>query len=194
MIPADNPRMSTNPYAPPVANVENVPGPERTSARFFAVAPWKLVLMCLVTLGLYQLYWFYQHWVCVRRHDGSAILPVPRAIFGVFYCHSLFSRIRKEGELQGLSDPPAAGMLATVWILASLAWRLPGALALLGVVSWFTMIPIQAYAKRINAKVAPACDRNARLTGLNWVGLVLGGAFFGFVVVGLAVGEPPTAP
>jgi hypothetical protein len=186
--------MSTNPYAPPLANVLNVPEPEGSSARFFAVAPWKLVLMCLVTLGLYQLYWFYQHWVLVRRYDRSTILPVPRAIFGLFYCYSLFSRIRKEGELLGLSEPPAAGLLATVWIIASIAWRLPGALALLGVVSWFTMIPIQTYANRINAKEAPDSDRNARLTWLNWVGLVLGGAFFGFVVVGLLVGEAPPAP
>jgi hypothetical protein len=184
--------MSINPYAPPVAHVENVPDPERKPPRFFAVAPWKMVLMCLVTLGMYQLYWFYQNWACVRRAERSTILPVPRAIFGVFYCYSLFSRICKDGVTQGLSAPPAAGALATVWIVSSIAWRLPGALALLGVVSWFALIPIQAYANRINAEVAPHSDRNGRLTWVNWIGVVLGGAFFGLVVIGLIVG--PQSP
>jgi hypothetical protein len=181
--------MSFNPYAPPLAIVENPSNPEEVSPRFFAVAPWKLLLMCLVTLGFYQLYWFYQNWVCVRTRDRSAIWPVPRAVFGVFFCYSLFSRMRKDGQAEALSGPPAAGALAFLWILSSFAWRLPGLLSLLGVMAWFALVPMQDYANRINAKVAPGLDRNARLSALNWVAVVLGGAVFGLMVVGLAIGE-----
>ncbi|MEP6503215.1 MAG: hypothetical protein ABJD97_07795 [Betaproteobacteria bacterium] len=181
--------MSTNPYAPPVAVVETVPDPDRGSAYYFAVAGWKIVLMSLVTLGLYQIYWFYMNWARVKTRDRSNIMPAPRAIFGFFFCYAMFARVRKDGEAQGLSGPPGAGALATAWIVASLAWRAPGALALLGVLSWFVLLPIQDYANRINAKVAPGHDRNAHLSWLNWIAVVLGGGFFVLVVIGLAIGD-----
>jgi hypothetical protein len=181
--------MSINPYAPPVAVVETLPDPDRATPRYFAVAGWKIVVMCLVTVGFYQIYWFYMNWVHVRRNDQSDIWPVPRAIFGFFYCHSLFSRIRKDGQAQGLAGPPEAGWLALAWIVASLAWRIPGPAAFLGVLSWFAMVPMQGYANRINATVAPGHDRNARLSALNWVAVVLGGGFFVLMVIGVMVGH-----
>ena len=183
--------MSTNPYAPPLAPVEDSPG-AGTPPMFFAAAPWKVALMCLCTLGLYQLYWFYENWRLVRQRDRSGILPVPRAIFGFFYCYSMFKRIRDDGKAQGLPQPPGAGMLATLWIVSSIAWRLPGAWALAGVASWFALLPMQAYANRINAKAAPGARLSARLTWLNWVAVVLGGAFFALVVLAL-VSPPPDA-
>ena len=179
--------MSTNPYAPPLAPVEDTTGSD--APMFFAVATWKVVLMCLVTLGLYQLYWFYENWRLVRARDRSNILPVPRAIFGLFYCYSMFKRIRDDGKALGLPKPPEAGALATLWIVSSIAWRLPGPWGLLGVVSWFAVLPIQAYANRINAQAAPAADRNARLSWLNWIAVVIGGAFFGLVLAALI--SPP---
>jgi len=177
--------MSTNPYAPPLAKVEDTPGSAETgSPVFFQVAPWKLGLMNFCTLGFYSLFWFYQHWRIVRTRDRSDIWPVPRAIFGVFFCHSLFARIRDDGRKRELVDPPAAGPLAALWIIASIAWRLPLPFAFVGVLSWLAVIPIQTYANRINAKAAPDAPRNDRLTWLNWVAVVLSAIFWVLVVVG----------
>jgi len=52
------------------------------------------------------------------------------------------------------------------------------------------LIPIQAHANRIDAKVAPASDRGACLAWLNCVGVVPGGAFVDFVAVGLLTAPP----
>jgi hypothetical protein len=179
----NNPRMSSNPYAPPLAKVEDTPDPEAGRPQFFAVAPWKMVVMCLATLGFYELYWSYEHWRIVRARDGSKILPVPRAIFSIFYCYALFSRVARDGTARNLSGAPAAGALAAGWIVSSLAWRLPGGLALLGLLSWFTMIPIQAYANRINAQAAPTAPRNDRLTWANWIIVAFALVFWGLVLL-----------
>jgi hypothetical protein len=169
--------------------VEDTPDFERGSPQFFQVAPWKLVLMTFCTVGFYQLFWAYQHWRIIRARDGSDIWPVPRAIFGVFFCYPLFSRIGKDGQARGLAGAPSAGPLATLWIISSIAWRLPGALCLVGLVSWLVLIPIQEYANRINAQAAPHAPRNDRLTWLNWVAVAIAATFWALVVVGLTLPE-----
>ena len=181
--------MSSNPYAPPLAKVEDTPDFETGTPQFFRVAPWKLVLMTFCTVGLYQLYWAYEHWRIIRTRDRSRIWPAPRAIFGVFFCYSLFSRIRKDGQARGLAGAPSAGSLATLWIITSIAWRLPGVLGLIGVVSWGVLVPIQEYANRINTQAAPRAPRNDRLTWLNWVAVGIAAAFWALVVVGLTLPE-----
>ena len=185
-----NPRMSTNPYAPPLARVDDARGSDVVvDAPFFAVAPWKVLLMCVVTMGLYQVYWFYANWRLVQRRERSEIWPVPRAIFGLFFCNALFQRMRRFGKERGVAGAESfsAGALATTWIIGSLAWRLPAPFTLVGLAAWIALLPVQSYASRVNAHVAPEADRNARLTWLNWIAVVLGGAFFVLVVIGLTV-------
>ncbi len=73
-------------------------------------------------------------------------------------------------------------MLATPWIVSGIAWRVPGTWALPGTGEWFGALPIQACANRINAQAAQAPSRNARLGWLDWVAVLIGGAFFGWVL------------
>ena len=41
-------------------------------------------------------------------------MPVPRVISGVSRCHSMFKRIRDDGQAQSLARPPDAGLMATL--------------------------------------------------------------------------------
>jgi hypothetical protein len=78
--------MSTNPYAPPNAVVADIPVADVThEAPLFAVSAFKLVIMSVFTLGLYQIYWFYRNWTCIKERDRSRILPALRSIFGIIY-------------------------------------------------------------------------------------------------------------
>ena len=181
--------MSSNPYAPPLAVVDEAPARDGTPPVFFAVGTAKLLTMTAATLGLYQVFWFYQQWRLVRARDGSAILPVPRAIFGLFFCHKLFARIAADGRAQGLSDPPAS-WLATAWVVGCIVWRLPGPAAFLGMLSWLTLLPMQDYANRLNAKVAPGHDRNTRLSWINWIVVLVAAGFYGLVLIGLLAPAP----
>ena len=94
--------MDQNPYAPPRAVVSE-PQPRISSdAPLFAISLTKLIVMNVVTLGIFELVWLYQHWATIRRRDRSDIWPVPRAIFGVLFGWSLFKRIQREGEQAGV--------------------------------------------------------------------------------------------
>jgi len=179
--------MSANPYAPPSAAVEDLSAAQASSnveTPWFAVSVIKLLVMSFCTLTLYQLYWLYQHWVQVKRRDDPSIVPAARAFFGVFFYYSLVSRIRtSEDKLTG-AGRLAAGAVATAWIISSLCWRAPDPYWLLGMISLFLNLPVQAAANRVNAVVAPGHNPNSRFTLWNWLIVVPGGIFWILAMIG----------
>jgi hypothetical protein len=142
----------------------------------------KLTVLSLCTCSLYELYWFYRNWQLIRARDQSNISPALRALFGVFFCYSCFARIRERGASLGVAPPLAAGALATAWIVTTIMWKLPDPYWLITFLAVVFLLPVQAYANRINSVVAPNHDPNARFSAWNWVAVVLGG---GMLILGI---------
>jgi hypothetical protein len=179
--------MEENVYAPPKAVVADVASiKNNTEVRFFAVSPVKLVVLSVCTLGLYQIYWFYKHWVLIKARSEPLIVPWARALFGVFWCYSCFEFIRNEERHLDVEPTLPAGPLAVGWIAASLTWRLPEPYFLIGFLGPLLLIPVQQHINRINTLVAPDHDRNTRFSVWNWLVVVVGGIFIGLVMIGLA--------
>ena len=152
---------------------------------FFAVPVWKLALMSFFTFGIYEFYWFYRNWQRIRVREQVNISPFCRAFFGVIFCYSCFERIKTYGLARGMTSGPPILLFTALWILATLARRLPAPLWPIFMVSVVFLLPVQAYANRINAQEMPTHDRNARLTGWNWGGIVIGGCVFALALFGL---------
>ena len=75
------------------------------------VSPLKLGVLSILTLGLYELYWFYKNWKLARDEGGAKVRPFWRAIFAIFFAPSLFVRIHNSAKAIGLeprSKPGAA--------------------------------------------------------------------------------------
>ena len=179
--------MEENVYAPPKAVVAD-PGAinSHTEVRFFAVSPVKLVALSVCTLGFYQVYWFYKHWVLIKERSEPDIVPWARALFGVFWCYSCFEFIRNDERHLGIEPTLPAGPLAIAWIAVSLTWRLPEPYYLIGFLSPLLLIPAQRHVNRINALAAPGHDQNTRFSAWNWLAVVVGGLFIGLIMLGLA--------
>lgn len=184
--------MEENLYAPPKAVVADVASIENDAAvRFFAVSPLKLVVLSVCTLGFYQIYWFYQHWVLIKKHSEPDIIPWARAVFGIFWCYSCFEFIREDDRHLEVEPPLPAGPLAAGWIAASLAWRLPAPYDLIGLVTPLLLVPVQRHVNHINALVAPHHDKNTRFSAWNWLALAGGVILFGLIMLGLSQPDPP---
>jgi hypothetical protein len=94
---------------------------------FYVVSQRKLAILFLATFGLYAVYWFYKNWDRYKdawpyaSEVGSTIWPVPRAVFSVFFVHSLFRKIKVHGQ----DKPAVAGwsnnLDATLMVLFLLA-------------------------------------------------------------------------
>src|SRR5688572_7674040 len=187
-----------NPYAPPKAAVADVAsGAAAAKPIFFAVSRQKLIVLLILTLTLYQLVWFYKNWALVRER-GESVWPLPRTLFGVLFCYSLFERVRERGAAHGVRLD--AGLLAAGFIFFSVAGnlldRLGDSLSVNGIgillqyVSAFFLVPVQSAIDAINRAEVPDHDPNDRFTALNWLWIVFGALLIGLVALGLSLPAP----
>ena len=156
--------------------------------KWFLVGEVKLAVMVVVTFGLYQLYWFYKQWDRVRD-AGDHVAPVPRAIFSVVFCYSLFRRIMDSTHAVGVNARVPPWLLAVGFILASLMWRLEGPAGFLGFLAFAPLVAAQRIANTVALAQGSTDDRNTRLTILNWGGVVVGSGLLAI----LAVSARPTS-
>jgi hypothetical protein len=175
-----------NPYAAPTARVDDAAVRPEVEPVFFAVSLLKLALMSVVTLGLYEVYWFYKNWKCAERNNGEKVNAPIRSVFYPLVSYSLFRRIREHARRAGTVEFPA-GWLAAALFLMTLLWRLPDPWWLAGFLGFLPLYPVQQAVNEINRKLAPEADANARFTGWNIFGLVAGGIVFVLAAIGAFV-------
>lgn len=86
--------------------------------QYFPVSEGKLITLYLLSFGLYGVYWFYKNWALQQPRMSKKIFPMMRAIFSIFFTHSLFRRINKSAE--GLEDKHKfnANLMATLFVAA----------------------------------------------------------------------------
>jgi len=131
----------------------------------------RLVVLSILSCGLYEVYWIYKNWRYLKERDNLNIKPFWRAIFGVFYCHSLLKEIHQDKELN-LFEPPtfSAGTIATIWVALTLIANFTGNINvktdigidanILAIItflnpSFLCFIPIQKYINSANIKRNP---------------------------------------
>lgn len=192
---------SPNPFAAPGAD-----RPHPTAARpsagplpFYAVAPWKVNVYMVCTLGLYAIFWFYQHNVR-RRAAGRDIVPGARALFHVFFTHSLFNDVLEAEKEARLTPQSSLAPLATVYVLitiientydrvtANSEFDLTQALLMvlfLGLRAT-ALATVQTRVQRLLTAVAPGYDPNDGIGVGGILVILLGGLFWLLVLVGLA--------
>jgi hypothetical protein len=189
--------MSTNPYQPPAADlVDSEPAAASGHALFYVVSPTKFLFLMIGTFGLYAVYWFYRQWKQLDRRDHR-YWPIPRAIFSVFFAHALFREFDAERARRGHAFAWSPMLAANVYVISALASSVISQLTRRGMVSETVdllsiglLAPMTwgLYVAQRAANVAegdPDGRANARFSWANIVWLVLGGAFWLLVLLGM---------
>jgi hypothetical protein len=94
-----------------------VPSPTEEIDKFFPpLSLLRLAVMTVLSLGLFELQWFYRHWKAVKGTTRPKISPLTRTLLAYFCCYTLFSDIRDRSISLGLktSFPPWILTLAYV--------------------------------------------------------------------------------
>ena len=191
---------AANPYAAPATAL---PQQTESEARqvLYVVAPRKFLLLMILTLGAYSLYWFYRTWSLLNRVH-KIYWPIPRAIFSIFFTHSLFGEVDGQLRTRGVDHRWTPGMLATIFVVATIASRVfdrvtaddasPGIL----VVSFLFLVPMiwPLYRAQLAINLSqddPDGATNAELTAANILWMVLGGALWALILFGLLMSVRP---
>ena len=157
-----------------------------------------MILLSALTLGLYQFYWSYRNWKVRKQATGENIWPLPRAIFSIFFVHSLFraasdQRNRRYDQLPTWNHSLLATVIVILLILARVLDRLStksiGSPAT-DLLSLLILIPIIASFASAQDRINEACgdplgQSNNRLTGANYVWMVIGLLIWALVGIGI---------
>ncbi len=195
-VPEPNTPVETgNPYAAPkTTGAPSVP-PVVGLTPFFPTAIWKLIVLYTASLGTYTLYWFYQHWKRARNSMPRPIMPFWRAVFYIFFTHSLFQLVSDHARARGLITRWPAGLLATIFVLLQIVERIVdritakseqfGTLDFVGFGLMFAglipLIVVQATANQVNGD--PGGRLNETLTGANLIVILIGLTIWALIVI-----------
>ncbi len=63
---------------------------------YFSISLTRLFFLSIFTFGIYDIYWAYKNWVCVKKYEkDNSIVPFFRSwVFGVLFIYPLFLRMK----------------------------------------------------------------------------------------------------
>lgn len=177
--------VAINPYQPPQAHVADAE--VDVEQALYVVAPAKFLILTIATANLYIVYWFYKNWAMLNRKQ-NAYWPVPRAIFALFFTHSLFGEIEARRQRNGQPFVWSPRFLATIYVTCIVGTIVLSQInaysgghhtAAVQVVNLLLIVPqiwvIYSAQKASNAaENDPRGGRNAMITAANIVWIVIG--------------------
>jgi hypothetical protein len=158
---------------------------------YFAVGPLKFCLMSVTTLGIYELYWFYQNWKIVREVEQVDISPFWRAFFAPFWTFSLGDRFAAHANVAAAPIVLPMPWLGVAYLLLSLSVNLPDPWWLFSMLSFVPILPFDAAARRLNGKGRLAEPTHGVFSTLNIIWLGIGAILLILVLIGAFL--PPEA-
>ena len=173
----------------PPSNLEK-PEPPR-QMRFFEVSKFKLIILSLCSFGIYELYWFYKNWKAEKDHMGENISPFAQALFAPLTAYSFFGKVNEEAKKIGIPFQSTPSVLALVFILFNILWRLPDPYWMISFFGFIPLLPVVDCISKINAHINPRVIKNDNFSRSNWILIVCGVILLGFVCVESFIPEMP---
>ncbi len=162
-----------------------------TAIEYFSVSLIKLAIMSIISLGLYDFYWFYKNWQKIFAQEkkekaffsmSAGIRALP--IFNLFYCYSLFGRIIKSAKELGYKTNFSILGLYLFYIFAILFNRADNLVFLITFLRIFPLLAIQQAINFNNQKINPDSKINSRLFVAEIIIALLGISFLALRVYG----------
>lgn len=170
--------------------------------RFYVVAKRKFTILFISTVGLYSVYWMYKHWWCYKNSaapeaEERRFWPIARAIFGIFFFHSLFRRVRQHagGKLDEWENGAHATFLVILILVSSVLDRMARkeiGTPLTDYLSMAMIFPLWFFYFKAQCLINETCDdpegiQNSVLTGANYAWIAVGAVLWILAVIGLFV-------
>jgi len=160
-------------------------GKQDNIAYFFPTSTKKLVIMSIFTFNFYLIYWFYKNWKYIRDDSGKYIMPFWRAIFSVFFYHSLFKTIKEFAYKHNIDNNSNIVAWTVLYVIFTISGYLPEPFWIIGLFILICILPMQTLINNINYTLHPEVKINDKFSGLNILCIVFGFILFILIVIGL---------
>lgn len=151
------------------------PGP------FFPVSLAKLILLSIVTVGIYDIYWFYKNWKYIKQRDDSSIMPFWRAFLFPIWFFPFYRQLKNDSQQRfGRSLLPGIGWMILLFILyvgASVINNLGNLYNIISLLSILCLLPFGNYILFINRHRPQTVKHHSKIRPRHFLmGTVLAGS------------------
>jgi hypothetical protein len=110
---------------------------------YYAPSTLKLIILGVLSLGIYDVYWMAKMWGIVNKVTESKSKDTwGKAIFSIFYAYSLFKQVKQIAQKADIKVGYSPGWLAAGFIILLLITRAENEVALIGLLSVLCVIPV----------------------------------------------------
>jgi transglutaminase-like putative cysteine protease len=168
--------------------IESSGRPDFSESHFFPVTMVKFLVLSLFTMGSYTAYWMYRNWKAIKQKQQSELMPIARAIFGIFWFYPLFLAFKKDSLERFDKNKVMLPLIAVLFALVYLVFSLTGsyieyaALSLLTLLLPLFFIPFVKYINNVNLQDSEAYRYNSMWNVQSIVAIILYLPLLGFVV------------
>ena len=159
----------------------------------------KFIILTIVTLGVYQIYWFYKNWQWVRTTQDEPMWPAVRSFFSGIMNFALFPRIADEASGKGYSWYGALALpLAFLYFTGNVLDRaiaridtMPDWVSVLSFLFIFVSVPVAMQVKHMNNDKPDLIAQNSRFTWRTYglIALFFPIAFLSYLGCGYIIAE-----
>jgi len=141
--------------------------PSFPQARFYPVSPVKMLVLSVMSYGLYICYWFYRNFVYKKQKEGTAIMPFVRAFFCTFWYYPLYLSLSEDsterfGENRVLTMPLAV-LFAALFLAVGFTANLEGIKSIVATIAFpILVLPLLNYINHINSENPEAYAYHSR--------------------------------
>jgi hypothetical protein len=158
---------------------------QSTKKRFSNALPvWHFILLSIITLGFYEICWFYRNWKHLKIHKNLDISPGWRTIglfvpiYGIILVYRQLRNIRDFSQGAGVDTTYSPGWIFLGWFVITGLCQLPDPFWFLSLLSVCPLAVVQAVLNSYWAKEQPAMPSRTGFSGGQIVLLVIGGFLF----------------
>lgn len=177
-----------------------------------AQAPWRLIILSILTFGIYEIYWFYRNWKHLKKHKNLDISPGWRTvgffvpIYGIILIYRQIRDIRDFAMEAGCKTYSSPEWLTFGYIflsgislrLAVYEWKLTNPMELLGtavfglfisLLAVWLLVVVQRTLNTYWEKEQPEFSMRTKFSGKEIALLVIGGIFWILSLIGTFMPE-----
>lgn len=112
--------------------------------KYMKIQPlWQFALLCVVSFGLYELYWFYRQWKFIKEYErDEEIMPFWRGIFVLFFGYNLFNTILYSAQKKDYDKSYDSGLVLVAFLVLNALYRLPEPYFIMSFLSFVPLLPV----------------------------------------------------
>ena len=152
----------------------------------------QFILLCVLTLGLYAVWWMYKTWRFFDEREGQNLLPALRAILAIFFLPGLLNRILGFAQERGYTESYSPLLLYLGYIILNLTGYLPDPYFFIALTAYLLLLPpYRAFYSALDLDPGYNLQLQDTFNNRQWLLVALGATMWLFIIAGMLM--PPDA-